>query len=50
VQVEHRQHDAQQVDQDPDRIQHVVPIRTLTILSFLNIVLTGFNKNGEIGI
>ena len=34
VQVEHGEHDAQQVDQDPDGVEHVVAVRTL--ISTLN--------------
>jgi hypothetical protein len=29
VQVEHGEHDAEQVDQDPDGVEHVVPVRSL---------------------
>ena len=31
VQVEHGEHDAEQVDQDPDGVQHVVAVRSLRI-------------------
>ncbi len=27
--MEHGEHDAEQVDQDPDGVEHVVPVRSL---------------------